>query len=213
VEAPRFATYSHPSWFSPQQPTCPAFSDRVPGFPRDDGHAWRHLGHRVQPWLAWQWEAAGVCPSLPDPCNGVLAGGAVLAGRTTPPRVVRRANPNSDSVGRRAGSRVVGSQVSVAASQSKLSSLRGPAPRTVVIHVGYHVPERIWQFPTRGPAGLSRRWRRCSRRCREHNRDSENGRHQPSQPFRPPCLRCHQTAGSPREEIDFAPCARLSWRT
>jgi gamma-glutamyltranspeptidase/glutathione hydrolase len=75
VEAPRFASYSHPSSFEPH--------DYHPGLLRVESRVaestlsrLEDLGHRVQPWLAWQWQAGGICAVTRDPATGVLGGGA-----------------------------------------------------------------------------------------------------------------------------------------
>ncbi|MFN8634906.1 MAG: gamma-glutamyltransferase [Chloroflexota bacterium] len=75
IEAPRFATYSHPESFEPHtyQPGVLKVEARVPEqtLARLQG-----LGHTVVPWLAWQWQAGGICAVGTLPETGVLAGGA-----------------------------------------------------------------------------------------------------------------------------------------
>jgi gamma-glutamyltranspeptidase/glutathione hydrolase len=75
IEAPRFATYSHPESFEPHTylPGVLRVEARVPAetLARLEG-----LGHRVEPWLAWQWQAGGVGAVAINHETGVLAGGA-----------------------------------------------------------------------------------------------------------------------------------------
>lgn len=75
IEAPRFATFSHPESFEPHtyQPGVLKVEARVPAEALAQLEA---LGHVVQPWLAWQWQAGGVGAVGISPENGVLAGGA-----------------------------------------------------------------------------------------------------------------------------------------
>jgi gamma-glutamyltranspeptidase/glutathione hydrolase len=75
IEAPRFATYSHPESFEPHtyQPGVLKVEARVPEATLAELQA---LGHVVQPWLAWQWQAGGVGAVGVIPETGVLAGGA-----------------------------------------------------------------------------------------------------------------------------------------
>jgi gamma-glutamyltranspeptidase / glutathione hydrolase len=75
IEAPRFATYSHPESFEPHtyQPGVLKIEARVPEQTMARLEA---LGHRVEPWLAWQWQAGGVGVVAMNPETGVLSGGA-----------------------------------------------------------------------------------------------------------------------------------------
>jgi gamma-glutamyltranspeptidase/glutathione hydrolase len=75
IEAPRFATYSHPESFEPHtyQPGVLRVEARVP---QETLATLESLGHVVQPWLAWQWQAGGVGAVSLDSETGVLAGGA-----------------------------------------------------------------------------------------------------------------------------------------
>lgn len=74
VEAPRFGTYSHPESFEPHpyQPGVLKVEARVPEKTLEQLD---ELGHEVKPWLAWQWQAGGICAVTRDPASGVLAGG------------------------------------------------------------------------------------------------------------------------------------------
>jgi len=75
IEAPRFATYSHPESFEPHtyQPAVLKIEARVP---EQTMARLEVLGHRVEPWLAWQWQAGGVGVVAMNPETGVLSGGA-----------------------------------------------------------------------------------------------------------------------------------------
>ena len=75
IEAPRFATYSHPESFEPHtyQPAVLKIEARVPEQTMARLEA---LGHVVEPWLAWQWQAGGVGVVAMNPETGVLSGGA-----------------------------------------------------------------------------------------------------------------------------------------
>jgi gamma-glutamyltranspeptidase/glutathione hydrolase len=75
IEAPRFATYSHPESFEPHtyQPGLLKIEARVPA---DTMAQLESLGHIVTPWQAWQWQAGGVGAVAVDAATGVLAGGA-----------------------------------------------------------------------------------------------------------------------------------------
>ena len=75
VEAPRFATYSHPESFEPHRfvPGLLCVEARVPAETRA---RLEELGHRVQVWQAWQWQAGGVGLVTVNPASGVLAAGA-----------------------------------------------------------------------------------------------------------------------------------------
>jgi gamma-glutamyltranspeptidase/glutathione hydrolase len=73
VEAPRFATYSHPDSFEPHtyQPGVLKAEGRIPS---STLAALENLGHRVQKWKDWQWQAGGVCAI--ERKRSVLFGGA-----------------------------------------------------------------------------------------------------------------------------------------
>jgi gamma-glutamyltranspeptidase / glutathione hydrolase len=75
IEAPRFATYSHPESFEPHtyQPGVLKVEARVPEKTLARLAA---LGHTVEPWLAWQWQAGGVGVVAMNPDTGVFSGGA-----------------------------------------------------------------------------------------------------------------------------------------
>jgi gamma-glutamyltranspeptidase/glutathione hydrolase len=75
IEAPRFATYSHPESFEPHtyQPGVLKVEARVP---EETLARLAALGHTVEPWLAWQWQAGGVGVVAMNPDTGVLSGGA-----------------------------------------------------------------------------------------------------------------------------------------
>ncbi len=75
IEAPRFATYSHPESFEPHtyQPGVLRVEARVPSETMAQLEAW---GHTVHPWLAWQWQAGGVGAVTKSSETGVMGGGA-----------------------------------------------------------------------------------------------------------------------------------------
>ena len=75
IEAPRFATYSHPESFEPHtyQPGVLKIEARVP---EETLAGLAALGHRVEPWLAWQWQAGGVGAVAMNHETGVMFGGA-----------------------------------------------------------------------------------------------------------------------------------------
>ncbi len=75
IEAPRFATYSHPESFEPHtyQPGVLKIEARVPAETMARLEA---LGHVVEPWLAWQWQAGGVGAVAMNHETGVFSGGA-----------------------------------------------------------------------------------------------------------------------------------------
>lgn len=75
IEAPRFATYSFPSWFAPNayHPGLLAIESRF------DPATLRELesrGHRLQHWPAFSWRAGGVCAVCKNQDEGVLHAGA-----------------------------------------------------------------------------------------------------------------------------------------
>jgi gamma-glutamyltranspeptidase/glutathione hydrolase len=75
VEVPRFATYSHPNSFDPHvySPGVLRVETRVP---QETLNRLEALGHKINPWQPWQWQAGGICAISSDPATGVLAGGA-----------------------------------------------------------------------------------------------------------------------------------------
>ncbi|MDA0991087.1 MAG: gamma-glutamyltransferase [Verrucomicrobia bacterium] len=75
VEAPRFASYSFPSSFAPNEdnPGLLMVEDRIDASTRA---ALGDLGHRVETWPATSWKAGAVCVVLRDPETGVLHAGA-----------------------------------------------------------------------------------------------------------------------------------------
>lgn len=75
IEAPRFATYSFPSSFAP--------NDYFPGLlmlearlPQETGAALSARGHNAEWWPEWTWKAGGVCAILCDAEAGILHAGA-----------------------------------------------------------------------------------------------------------------------------------------
>lgn len=75
VESPRFATYSFPSSFAP--------NDYFPGLlmlerrlSDETGAALTARGHKVDWWADWTWKAGGVCAVQVDTAKGVLYAGA-----------------------------------------------------------------------------------------------------------------------------------------
>jgi gamma-glutamyltranspeptidase/glutathione hydrolase len=75
IEAPRFATYSFPSSFAP--------NDYFPGLlmlegrlSEETGSELRARGHKVDWWPEWTWKAGGVCAILADSDTGILYAGA-----------------------------------------------------------------------------------------------------------------------------------------
>jgi len=75
IESPRFATYSFPSSFAP--------NDYFPGLlmlerrlSDETGAALAARGHRVDWWADWTWKAGGVCAIQVDRDNAVLYAGA-----------------------------------------------------------------------------------------------------------------------------------------
>ena len=74
VEAPRFATYSFPNSFCPHtyEPGVLRVEGRVPAAVRDELAA---LGHRIETWPDWEWEAGAVLVVCAEP-GGLLKGAA-----------------------------------------------------------------------------------------------------------------------------------------
>ena len=75
IEAPRFATYSFPSSFAPNDyfPGLLMLEGRLPEETRNELSA---RGHKVDWWPEWTWKAGGVCAILADPDSGILYAGA-----------------------------------------------------------------------------------------------------------------------------------------
>lgn len=75
IEAPRFATYSYPSSFAPNDyfPGLLMIEKRI-----DDatGKGLDALGHKVDWWPDWTWKAGGVCSITVDEKTGTLEAGA-----------------------------------------------------------------------------------------------------------------------------------------
>jgi gamma-glutamyltranspeptidase / glutathione hydrolase len=60
IEAPRFASYSFPSSFAPNE-YYPGLLKLEARIDRDTGQALQQLGHDVEWWDEWTWKAGGVC--------------------------------------------------------------------------------------------------------------------------------------------------------
>jgi gamma-glutamyltranspeptidase/glutathione hydrolase len=75
IEAPRIASYSFPSSFEPHayHPGRLNLEGRIE---KDTGDALARLGHKVEWWPEWTWQAGAVCTILADKQTGVLKGGA-----------------------------------------------------------------------------------------------------------------------------------------
>ncbi|MFI4986184.1 MAG: gamma-glutamyltransferase family protein [Alphaproteobacteria bacterium] len=75
VEAPRFASYSFPNSFAPHDyhPGRLTLEARIP---EATAKALRGLGHAVEPWPDWSWNAGAVCAVARDNASGVLTAGA-----------------------------------------------------------------------------------------------------------------------------------------
>jgi gamma-glutamyltranspeptidase/glutathione hydrolase len=75
IEAPRGASYSFPSSFEPHayHPGRLNLESRIE---RSTGEALGRLGHRIEWWPDWTWEAGAVCTVVADLQTGVLKGGA-----------------------------------------------------------------------------------------------------------------------------------------
>ena len=75
VEAPRFASGNFPGSFEPHgyRPGLLCVEGRVPAAVRD---GLRRLGHAVQDWADFTWQAGAVCLVREDKAGGVLAAGA-----------------------------------------------------------------------------------------------------------------------------------------
>ena len=75
IEAPRFASYSFPSSFAP--------NDYFPGllmlerrFGEEIGNALTAKGHQIGWWDDWTWKAGGVCSVMVNSTTGELFAGA-----------------------------------------------------------------------------------------------------------------------------------------
>ena len=75
IEAPRFATYSHPSSFEPHEaePGVLRMEDRIG---KQTGEALAGKGHKVEWWPEITRKAGAVCTILRDNESGHLSGGA-----------------------------------------------------------------------------------------------------------------------------------------
>jgi len=75
VEAPRFASFSFPNSFAPHDyyPARLTLEARVPAATTK---ALQALGHDVQPWPEFSWNAGAVCAVARDNASGVLTAGA-----------------------------------------------------------------------------------------------------------------------------------------
>ncbi|HUI18821.1 MAG TPA: gamma-glutamyltransferase [Alphaproteobacteria bacterium] len=75
VEAPRFASFSFPNSFAPHDyyPARLTLEARVPAA---TAKALSALGHDVQPWPEFSWNAGAVCAVARDNSSGVLTAGA-----------------------------------------------------------------------------------------------------------------------------------------
>ena len=75
VEAPRFASYSFPSSFAPND-YFPGLLMLETGVPEETGAALSARGHKVDWWSNWTWKAGGVCAIQADTDNCMLYAGA-----------------------------------------------------------------------------------------------------------------------------------------
>ncbi len=75
VEEPRFATFSHPGSFEPHS-YLPGVLRLEARIPEETMGRLEQLGHKVEPWLAWQWQAGGVSAISYDPKTALMVGGA-----------------------------------------------------------------------------------------------------------------------------------------
>jgi len=75
IEAPRFATYSYPSSFAPNDyhPDLLMLEKRIAAA---TGSRLQDLGQRVEWWPDWTWKAGGVCAIVRDPATQILHAGA-----------------------------------------------------------------------------------------------------------------------------------------
>jgi gamma-glutamyltranspeptidase/glutathione hydrolase len=75
IEAPRFATYSFPSSFAPNNyfPGLLMLEGRLPD---KTGESLAARGHKVDWWPDWTWKAGGVCAIHADSDKGILYAGA-----------------------------------------------------------------------------------------------------------------------------------------
>jgi len=75
VEAPRFASFSFPNSFAPHayHPGLLKLEGRIPAA---TGEALAALGHAIDWWPDWQWQAGAMCLIHADGRNGVLSAGA-----------------------------------------------------------------------------------------------------------------------------------------
>jgi gamma-glutamyltranspeptidase/glutathione hydrolase len=75
IEAPRFATFSFPGSFAP--------NDYYPGLlmleqrlPEETADKLKSFGHDIKWWPEWSWKAGGVCAIQANPDSGILYAGA-----------------------------------------------------------------------------------------------------------------------------------------
>ncbi|MDP7545881.1 MAG: gamma-glutamyltransferase, partial [Alphaproteobacteria bacterium] len=75
VEAPRFASYSFPQSFAPHayHPGLLKLEGRIDG---NIGDALAALGHKIEWWGDWEWQAGAMCTIRRDLKTGVLEAGA-----------------------------------------------------------------------------------------------------------------------------------------
>jgi gamma-glutamyltranspeptidase/glutathione hydrolase len=75
IEAPRIASYSFPSSFEPHayHPGRLNLEGRID---KETGEELQRLGHKVEWWPEWTWQAGAVCTIVADKVTGVLKGGA-----------------------------------------------------------------------------------------------------------------------------------------
>ncbi|MDP6346646.1 MAG: gamma-glutamyltransferase family protein [Alphaproteobacteria bacterium] len=75
VEAPRFASYSFPQSFAPHayHPGLLKMEGRID---RDTGSQLQAMGHDVDWWGEWEWQAGAMCAIRRDTASGVLEAGA-----------------------------------------------------------------------------------------------------------------------------------------
>ena len=75
VESPRVASYSFPSSFEPHA-YHPGQLNLEGHIEKSVGEGLERLGHKIEWWPEWAWQAGAVCTILADKKTGVLKGGA-----------------------------------------------------------------------------------------------------------------------------------------
>jgi gamma-glutamyltranspeptidase/glutathione hydrolase len=75
IEMPRFATYSFPASFAPND-CFPGRLNLEPAIGEDVAAALADFGHKPQWWPQWVWRAGGVCGIQIDHETGLLSAGA-----------------------------------------------------------------------------------------------------------------------------------------